>query len=57
MNENDTRVVITIDNEEQISLRDFGYISDEDFGDKEAIMNAIHNIIVDLRKIRDYPKG
>lgn len=57
MNENDTRVVITIDNEEQISLRDFGYISDEDFGDKEAIMNAIHNIIVDLWKIRDYPKG
>ena len=56
MNENDTRVVITIDDEEQISLRDFGYISDEDFGDKEAIMNAIHNIIVDLRKIRDYPK-
>lgn len=57
MNENDTRVVITIDDEEQISLRDFGYISDEDFGDKEAIMNAIHNIIVDLGKIRDYPKG
>ena len=57
MNENDTRVVITIDDEEQMSLRDFGYISDEDFGDKEAIMNAIHNIIVDLRKIRDYPKG
>lgn len=56
MNENDTRVVITIDYEEQISLRDFGYISDEDFGDKEAIVNAIHNIIVDLWKIRDYPK-
>lgn len=50
MNVNDTRVIITIDDEEQISLRDFGYISDEDFGDKEAITNAIHDIIADLWK-------
>ena len=55
--ENDTRVVITIDDEEQISLRDFGYISDEDFGDKEAIANAIHNIIADLWKMCDHLKG
>ena len=55
--ENDTRVVITIDDEEQISLRDFGYISDEDFGDKEAIVNAIHNIIADLWKMCDHLKG
>ena len=37
MNVNDTRVIITIDDEEQISLRDFGYISDEDFGDKKRL--------------------
>ena len=57
MNENDTKVVITIDDEEQISLRDFGYIDDEDFGDKEAIVNAIHNIIADLWKMCDHLKG
>ena len=54
MNVNDTRVIITIDDEEQISLRDFGYISDEDFGDKEAITNAIHDIIADLWKMREH---
>ena len=57
MSENDTRVVITIDDEEQISLRDFGYISNEDFGGKEAIVNAIHNIIADLWKMQDHLKG
>ena len=57
MSENGTRVVITIDDEEQISLRDFGYISDEDFGDKEAIVNAIHNIIASLWKMQDHLKG
>ena len=46
----DIRVVITIDNEEQISLRDFGYITDDEFDDKEAITNAIHGIISDLWK-------
>lgn len=50
----DTSVVITIDVEEQISLRDFGYLADEDFGDKEAITNAIHDIIADLWKMRDH---
>ena len=54
MNVNDARVIITIDDEEQISLRDFGYISDEDFGDKEAITNAIHDIIADLWKMREH---
>ena len=49
----DTRVVITIDDEEQISLRDFGYITDEQFDDKEAIANAIHDIIADLWKMRE----
>lgn len=47
----DTRIVITIDIDEQISLRDFGYITDEQFGDKEAITNAIHDIIADLWKM------
>ena len=37
----DIRVVITIDDEEQISLRDFGYITDDEFDDKEAITNAM----------------
>ena len=46
-----TRVIITIDDEEQISLRDFGYITDEQFGDKEAITNAIHDVIADLWKM------
>lgn len=47
----ETRIVISIDIEEQISLRDFGYITDEEFEDKEAITNAIHNIIADLWKM------
>lgn len=57
MKVNDTRVIITIDAEEQISLRDFGYIDDEDFDDKEAITNAIHGIIADLWKMQDHLKG
>lgn len=48
----ETQVYITIDDEEQISLRDFGYIDDDDFGNKEAITNAIHSIISDLWKMR-----
>lgn len=46
----DIRVVITIDDEEKISLRDFGYITDDEFDDKEAVTNAIHDIISDLWK-------
>ncbi len=57
MCENDTSVVITIDIEEQISLRDFGYIDDDGFGDKEAITSAIHDIIADLWKMRDHIKS
>ena len=51
---NETRIVITIDGEEQISLRDFGYITDEEFDNKEAITNAIHDIIADLWKMIAY---
>ena len=47
----DVRVIITIDEEERISLRDFGYLTDENFDDKEAITNAIHDIIADLWKM------
>lgn len=50
----DVRVIITIDDEEQISLRDFEYITDNEFDDKEAITNAIHNIISDLWKMREH---
>lgn len=46
----DIRLDITIDDEEQISLRDFGYITDDEFDDKEAVTNAIHDIISDLWK-------
>ena len=46
----DIRVVITIDDEEQVSLRDFGYITDNEFDDKEELTNAIHGIISDLWK-------
>lgn len=49
-----TTVVITIDIEEQISLRDFGYLADDDFYNKEAITNAIHDIIADLWKMREH---
>lgn len=44
-------VSITIDEEERISLRDFGYLTDENFDDKEAITNAIHGVIADLWKM------
>lgn len=50
----DVRVIITIDDEEQISLRDFEYITDNEFDDKEAITNAIHEIISDLWKMREH---
>lgn len=50
----DVRVIITIDDEEQISLRDFEYITDNEFDDKEAITNAIHDIISDLWKMREH---
>lgn len=53
---NETTVIITIDIEEQISLRDFDYLSDEDFENKEAITNALHDIIADLWKTRDHLK-
>lgn len=48
---NKTIVIIAIDDEEQISLRDFGYITDEEFDDEIAITDAIHNIIADLWKM------
>lgn len=50
----DVRVIITIDDEEQISLRDFECITDNEFDDKEAITNAIHGIISDLWKMREH---
>ena len=46
-----TGVNVVIDIEEQISLRDFGYINDEEFYNAEAIANAIHDIIADLWKM------
>jgi len=48
----DKQINITIDDEEQISLRDFGYIEDSEFDNVEALTNAIHSIISDLWKMR-----
>ena len=44
------QVCLTVDSDELIRLRDFGYISEEEFEDKDAITNALHSVISDLRK-------
>ena len=51
----DITLTITIDDEEQISLRDFGYITDDEFDDKEALSNSIHEVIADLYKMTTQP--
>ena len=44
------QVCLTVDSDELIRLRDFGYLSEEEFEDKDAITNALHSVISDLRK-------
>lgn len=44
-------ITITLDVEELISLRDFGYINDEGFEDKGQIEDALHSVIEDLWKM------
>ena len=47
----ETQVVINIDDEEQISLRDFGYLEDTEFDDPCKIAEALHSVISDLYKM------
>ena len=46
------RVYFTVDVDELISLRDFGYLADDELEDKEAITNALHAVISDLWKMK-----
>lgn len=46
------RVYFTVDSDELISLRDFGYLADDELENKEAITNALHNVISDLWKMQ-----
>lgn len=46
------RVYFTVDSDELISLRDFGYLADDELENKEAITNALHNLISDLWKMK-----
>lgn len=46
------QVFFTVDADELISLRDFGYLADDELEDKEAIINALHTVISDLWKMK-----
>jgi len=46
------QLYITIDEDEQINLRDHGYITDDEFNNKEALTDAIHSVISDLWKMK-----
>lgn len=46
------QLYFTVDSDELISLRDFGYLTDDELEDKEAITNALHNVISDLWKMK-----
>lgn len=46
------QVFFTVDADELISLRDFGYLSDDELENKEAITNALHTVISDLWKMK-----
>ena len=46
------QVYFTVDSDELISLRDFGYLSDDELEDAEAITNALHTVISDLCKMK-----
>ena len=48
------QVCLTVDSDELIRLRDFGYLSEEEFEDKDAITNALHSVISDLRKTENH---
>ena len=46
------QVYFTVDSDELISLRDFGYLTDDELEDAEAITNALHTVISDLWKMK-----
>lgn len=46
------QVFFTVDADELISLRDFGYLADDELEDKEAITNALHTVLSDLWKMK-----
>lgn len=46
------QVYFTVDSDELISLKDFGYLSDDELEDAEAITNALHTVISDLCKMK-----
>ena len=46
------QVYFTVDSDELISLRDFGYLADDELEDTEAITNALHTVISDLWKMK-----
>ena len=46
------QVYFTVDSDELISLRDFGYLADDELKDTEAITNALHTVISDLCKMK-----
>lgn len=46
------QLYFTIDSDELVSLRDFGYLLDDEFENKEAITNALHTVISDLWKMK-----
>ena len=46
------QVFFTVDADELISLRNFGYLANDELEDKEAITNALHTVISDLWKMK-----
>ena len=46
------QVYFTVDSDELISLKDFGYLADDELEDAEAITNALHTVISDLWKMK-----
>lgn len=46
------QLYFTVDSDELVSLRDFGYLADDELENKEAIANALHTVISDLWKMQ-----
>lgn len=46
------QLYFTVDSDELVSLRDFGYLKDDELENKEAIANALHTVISDLWKMK-----
>ena len=46
------QLYFTVDSDELVSLRDFGYLADDELDNKDAIANALHTVISDLWKMQ-----